>query len=70
MPRVGIYLVSRTSCWEGKPCDEAYEVEMMDAIGCEECGTDDNKCESVTWKTHKEENLLTAIKKLKAKLGV
>jgi hypothetical protein len=29
MPRVGIYLVSRTSCCEGKPCDEAYEVEMM-----------------------------------------
>jgi len=29
MPRVGIYLVSRTSCWEGQPCDEAYEVEMI-----------------------------------------
>ena len=29
MPRDGTYLVSRTSVCEGKPCDEAYEVEML-----------------------------------------
>ena len=43
---------------------------MIDATGCEECGTDDCKMESVSWKTHKDENMLTAIQKLKVKLGV
>lgn len=28
-PQAGIYLVSRTSYGFGKPCDEAYEVELV-----------------------------------------
>lgn len=40
-PRAGIYLVSRTSCWEGKPCEEAYEVEIMH-VGRRNCDDPNN----------------------------
>lgn len=55
-----------------------YHIEIMlypyggiiDAIGCSECGTDDSKSESVIWKAHKNETIVTAIEKLKVKLGM
>lgn len=55
-----------------------YHIEIMlypsggliDATGCPECGTDESKSESVIWKTHKNETIVTAIEKLKAKLGM
>ncbi len=32
-PRKGLYLVSRTSAYGDKPCDEAFK---LDIVGCEE----------------------------------
>lgn len=43
---------------------------LIDATGCKECGTNEKKIESVSWKTHKNETLVTAIEKLKIKLGM
>lgn len=43
---------------------------LIDATGCPECGTDEGKSESVIWKAHKNETLVTAIQKLKVKLGM
>jgi hypothetical protein len=43
---------------------------LIDATGCSECGTDDRKSESVIWKAHRGETLVTAIEKLKVKLGM
>lgn len=43
---------------------------IIDATGCEDCGTNDNKTASASWKVHRGENILTAIEKLKVKLDV
>lgn len=55
-----------------------YHIEIMlypsggliEATGCSECGTDEWKSESVIWKAHKNETLVTAIEKLKTKLSM
>jgi len=43
---------------------------MIEATGCFECGTDDSKCEAVSWKTHKGQDEKFAVDKLKLKLGI
>jgi len=55
---------------------EGYHITMMlfpsggvvDATGCDECGTSDDVFESVRWQKSKGESLGTALVQLKSKL--
>lgn len=57
---------------------EGYHIEIMlypsggmiDATGCEECGTDDSKYETAVWRLKRGQTIKDAVEKLKSKLEI
>lgn len=43
---------------------------VIEATGCEECGTNDNSFQSAIWRIHRGQTEAYAVNKLKQKLGI